>query len=85
MMEGCGLFIDFLFRTQPLRKIYLRAPEYNLQRFASVIEVGAFRIEGRLNEHRFYDGRYWDEIILALYLPQWREMRKNLLSVLGEW
>lgn len=70
-LEGGGLFVDYLFKTFPLRKIYAETIEYNLtSSFSSGLDK-FFQEEGRLKEHSYYDGRFWDLIILALYRDDW--------------
>lgn len=76
-MEGLGLFIDLSFRLVPLRKLYLDVPEFNVSTFESAI--GKVLVEeGRLKAHRFYDGRYWDNLLLAMYRSEWGEFRARL-------
>ncbi|MHB8221104.1 MAG: GNAT family N-acetyltransferase [Acidimicrobiales bacterium] len=77
-IEAAALFLDYLFDHFPLRKLYAEAPGWNVQQFAS----GANRIfheEGRLREHEFYAGRYWDLHVFAVYRTDWeaRTMRRR--------
>lgn len=61
-----GLFIQYLFRVYPFRKLYLEVPGWNMAQIAS--GVGSyFHDEGRLRGHDYYDGKYWDKHILAMY------------------
>lgn len=65
-LEGLVLFVNYLFQTFPLRKLYAEVPEFNMARFAS----GAGRFfaeEGRLREHEFLAGTYWDLLIIAIH------------------
>ncbi len=64
-MEVMAMFARYLFQVWPFRKLYLEVPEFNYTLIAS----GAgryFDVEGRLTEHSYYSGRYWDEYLLAL-------------------
>lgn len=70
ILEAASLFVNYLFTNWNFRKLYGEVPEYNYDEFAS----GAgrwFRVEGRLGEHEFYGGRYWDLLLLALYRADW--------------
>ena len=63
--EGVVLFVNYLFETFPLRKLYAEVPEFNFAAFAG----GAgryFATEGRLTAHEWHLGRYWDLLILAM-------------------
>jgi len=76
---GIGLFLDYVFRCWDLRKLYMEVPEYNYDQFAS----GAgrfFEEEGRLRDHFFFDGRYWDQVILGLYREKWNDVRDDVLG-----
>jgi RimJ/RimL family protein N-acetyltransferase len=66
-IEGVALFFRYLFRHWPLRKIYLESLEFNVPQYASAIELGLFREEGRLRSHHYFDDRYWDMSLYAVY------------------
>lgn len=71
-VEAVAMFIEHCFSSWPLRKIYLEVPEYNLHQMAGLI--GPLIIEeGRLREHLFKLGRWWDFVTLALYRDRWDE------------
>jgi hypothetical protein len=77
MLFGVALFIDHVFTCWNFRKLYLETPEYNYGQIAS--GVGRwFEIEARLREHRFYGGRYWDELILAMTRETWMKEGKPI-------
>jgi RimJ/RimL family protein N-acetyltransferase len=73
-LEGVVLCLTYLFTMWPLRKIYLDAPEYNVPQFASAIERGIVVEEGRLAKHRFYNGKYWDQCLFAIYREKYLEL-----------
>lgn len=78
IVEGVVLFLDHLFRTWDLRKLYLETPAYNLDQFAS----GTGRLldeEARLRDHWYYDGRYWDHVVLSIWRERWDERGPRLL------
>ncbi len=81
-LEAFFLFIDGVFRTWALRKIYLETTELSHALFAA----GADRFlteEGRLSKHHYYDGSFYDLIILALYRETWEENRERLAQILS--
>jgi acyl carrier protein len=71
-LEGTRLFIDYLFRVFPLRKITASIIDFNWPRFASG-EGRIFVEEGLLRQHEFHDGQYWDVHLVAVYRDQWME------------
>jgi RimJ/RimL family protein N-acetyltransferase len=60
------IFIEYLFNTFPLRKIYFEMPEFNLKSIKSAVDR-FFLEESRLKNHFFAYGRYWDYLTYALY------------------
>lgn len=77
MLFGMALFIDYVFTCWNFRKLYFETTEYSYSQFASG-EGRWFEIEGRLREHRFHDGRHWDELILATTRERWVEYGRPL-------
>ncbi len=64
--EATAIFARYLFATWTLRKLYFETPEFNCSQFASAI--GRYlHIEARLKGHEYFNGRYWDSLILAMY------------------
>jgi hypothetical protein len=83
MMLGVGLFVEYVFKCWNFRKLYLDTAEYNYPQFAS----GAgkfFRVEGRLREHHYLDGEWWDHLILAIFREDWPEA-SQLIGQVGNW
>ncbi len=73
--DALDTFVRYLFRTSPLRKIYAEVPAATVDGVEpSTLEgdFGArFRIEGRLTEHWYIDGRYTDMVIVAMPRAEW--------------
>jgi RimJ/RimL family protein N-acetyltransferase len=69
-IEAGGLFVNYLFKTWNFRKIYGYTPAWNIAQFANG-GGRTFREEGRLVEHEYYDGRFWDLYIMALHRRDW--------------
>jgi RimJ/RimL family protein N-acetyltransferase len=64
--QAVRTFVDFLFHTFPLHKLYLEVPGYNWPQ----LESGAghlFDVEGVLFGHDYYAGQYWDKRVCAIY------------------
>lgn len=79
MPIAIGLFIEYVFRCWPLRKLYMDVAEYNLPQFASGVDK-LFSAEGHLREHYYLDGQYWDKYILSLSREQWGDHPKRFLA-----
>lgn len=63
---GLAVFISYLFKFFPLRKIYFEAFEYNGPSLSMLQNFG-FVEEGRFKKHRFYNGGYHDVLRFALH------------------
>ena len=72
------LFCDYLFSFYDLRKIYALVYDYNTASKDFLLHAG-FVEEGRLKEHRYYSGKYYDMITLALYRTIFYTKMKKLL------
>jgi RimJ/RimL family protein N-acetyltransferase len=73
LLDAVFVFLRYLFANFSLRKIYAEVREFNVTQFAS----GAgrfFEIEGRLQSHSFYDGIWWDQLILSLTAERFAEV-----------
>ncbi len=66
------LFISFLFDNWPLRRLYGISREYNYQHFAGGRDR-IFRVVGRLRDDVYFDGRYWDNVIVQIDRDDWEE------------
>ncbi len=69
-------FVTYLFHVWPFRKLYFEAPEFNLSQFSSGLGK-LYHEEGRLRQHEYFGGRYWDRIVLALYRDEVSELLPN--------
>lgn len=73
VLEGVLLAFHYAFSTWPFRKIYMEATEGSLQAFKSGLG-DMFVEEGRLGQHAFWNGRYLDLVILAVYRDVWARL-----------
>lgn len=71
-MMALATFIDFVFETYPLRKLYAEVPGFNFGQFESG-DGRFFVVEGRLTDHEIHFGRTWDTFILAVNRDIWRD------------
>jgi RimJ/RimL family protein N-acetyltransferase/aryl carrier-like protein len=70
--QAVAMFVRYLFRTFPFRKLYMDIPGFNWPQVSSG-EGRLFQVEGILRGHNYYAGRYWDEYVCAIYADQFRE------------
>jgi RimJ/RimL family protein N-acetyltransferase len=78
MMFAVAIFLDYVFSCWDFRKIYMEVPEYNYGQFESVIKRFA-KLEGRLSNHSYFAGRYWDQMILAIHRDRWQAAGAEVL------
>lgn len=77
--EGVLLGFHYAFSTWPFRKIYMEATEESYRAFKS--GLGRFFVEeGRLKEHAFWNGRFMDLLILAVYREMWTHHTSRMLK-----
>jgi RimJ/RimL family protein N-acetyltransferase len=76
--EGVLLGFHYAFSTWPFRKIYMEATEESYQAFKS--GLGRFFVqEGQLKEHIFWNGRFIDLLLLAVYRETWAHHASTML------
>jgi RimJ/RimL family protein N-acetyltransferase len=77
--EGAFLAFHYAFMTWPFRKIYMEASEESYTAFYSGLDR-FFTEEGRLKQHTFWNGRYMDLAILAVYRQTWERLSREYLD-----
>lgn len=79
--EAKMLVLEYAFNTRNLRKICSSVFDFN-GRSKRALEKCGYRVEGVLKKHRYRNGRYCDEIRLAVFkkdfMPLWRKFKKGL-------
>ena len=70
------LLADHLFAHWTFRKLYGETLEFNLANLGGVLGP-LLTEEGRLRQHAFAGGRYWDLVHLALYRDVWETHRST--------
>lgn len=79
MVSGMLLFLDYLFATFPLRKVYFEVPGYNRGILGGAVG-GLMDVEGELTEYYFHAGEYWNNIIFSLSRDRWEELSASIFS-----
>jgi RimJ/RimL family protein N-acetyltransferase/acyl carrier protein len=81
--EAMALFVNYLFRTWPLRKLYAELLAPSRQAIASGLG-GLLAEEGRLVAHEYVDGAWVDLYIVGLFRERWEADSPRLLGrILG--
>jgi RimJ/RimL family protein N-acetyltransferase len=65
------LMVNYAFETLNMNRVWLHVYEYN-PRGQHVYEKVGFRVEGRLRQETYRDGRYWDVITMGLLREEWQ-------------
>ena len=68
--EAITLILRYAFNTLNLRKMCLGVIAFNKRAVACYKKCG-FKEEGRLKEQHFRDGKYHDEIRMAVFADKW--------------
>jgi RimJ/RimL family protein N-acetyltransferase len=72
-IEAFILFVQYVFYCWEFRKIYLEATELNMAQYQSGAASGIYTVEGRMKDHMYMAGRYWDNYLLGLDREQFEE------------
>ena len=80
--QGVLLGFNYAFLTWPFRKIYMEVSETSYEAFRSGLR-NFFTEEGHLREHAFWDGRYVDVFVLAVYRATWADRGPRLVKRLA--
>jgi RimJ/RimL family protein N-acetyltransferase len=68
--ESIRLLLDYAFRLRNFRKVWLRV-QGNNERAMRAYRACGFVEEGRLREHVFSDGKYYDQVIMGILRHEW--------------
>jgi [ribosomal protein S5]-alanine N-acetyltransferase len=72
--EATRLLVRHGFETLNLHRIWLHVYEYNERGIRAYERVG-FQREGVLRQDRFYEGRYWNTLVMGILREEWIEPR----------
>jgi len=78
-VDALLLFLQYLFTVWDFRKLYAESPEYAYEDFAS----GAgkyFEVEARLPEYHYFDGKYWDNLVISVSRERFAEIASRTMS-----
>jgi len=67
--EATRAMIEFAFRTLNFHRLQAEVIEFNAPSRRLLEKLG-FRLEGRLREAKYCDGRYWDILVYGLLRPE---------------
>lgn len=68
--EATHLMVRHAFRTLNLHRVWLHVYEFN-PRAVGIYERVGFRVEGRLRQDVFREGRYWDTLVMGILHDEW--------------
>lgn len=68
--EGKMLLLNYAFNTLNLRKICSNVIEFNKRSYQYNLKCG-YTEEGRRKKQLYREGRYWDEIFMAVFKEDW--------------
>ena len=78
--EAKMILLNYAFNTLNLRKICSTVIAFNERSYHYNLKCG-YLVEGRLKEHMYKDGAYWDEILMAVFkkdwLPLWEKFKET--------
>jgi RimJ/RimL family protein N-acetyltransferase len=68
--EAVGLLLDWAFRLQNWRRIWLEVLATN-ERAVRSYQACGFVVEGRLRSHDYHDGAYHDVLLMGILRHEW--------------
>jgi len=83
-LRGAGQFVDYLFATFPLRKVYMDVMEWNVPLLDSILETGLAQEEGVLRQLEFMDGAYRDSHIWSISREAWEQFSSGTRDAWGD-
>ena len=72
--EATRLIVDYVFANLPIHRIGLDVFSFN-PRAAYVYERVGFVVEGTLRSTLFWEGRYYDSVLMSILRPEWEALR----------
>lgn len=69
VIESVALFLNYLFETFNVRKVFADIPEYNFPNFGLVKDV--FEMDGEKRDYYWHAGRYWSEMSISTSRDAW--------------
>ena len=72
-VEAPNLLFDYAFNVLNLRKIFGYPIYFNKATLRMHEKIGSFKQEGCLKEHVYFDGKYFDVLILSLFKEDFKK------------
>ena len=87
--RGAFLFLDYLFASFPIERIYGQSLEFNFEQFVPNSErrldlSALYEVEAVLREHTYLAGRWWDEYIFAITKEAWTALRQSVHDLIED-
>ena len=79
--EAASAVVDFGFNRFGVHRIWADCIAENTGS-AHVLEKLGMKLEGRLREHKFFKGKWWDTLIYAILADEWDAHKQKLP---GDW
>jgi len=73
------IFFNYIFKYYPIRKIYCSLFDYNTIN-KKIFKNAGFKFEGKLSEYRYYNRKYHDMNIFALFRQDFYILKDKLRS-----
>jgi RimJ/RimL family protein N-acetyltransferase len=77
--EAASHLIDYGFSSLPIHRLYAETIREN-KRARALAEKLGMRVEGELQHHKFFQGRWWDTIIYAVLKEEWNAREPRLAN-----
>ena len=74
--EAMEMLVEYGFNTLNMNRIELSVWEYNTRAYKAYQKVG-FVEEGRKRQARYQNGKYYDEIIMAILREDWEKKERE--------
>ena len=74
--EAMEMLVEYGFNTLNMNRIELSVYEFNTRAFKTYLKVG-FVEEGRKRQARYHNGKYHDEIMMAILREDWENKVKE--------
>lgn len=81
VIESTALFLNYLFNTFNVRKVFAEIPAYNFAVFGLVRDV--FQMEGRKADYHWHAGQYWDEVAISTSREAWLAFASHFFEQTG--
>jgi len=77
--EALILALDIAFNVLEINTVYLRVMEYNERAIKCYSKVG-FKFAGRLRQHIYRGGRYWDIILMDITREEFNKTHRSIIK-----